>query len=90
MSPGPCPSCPPTPTPKQASLAQAEVFAFPVFTLTPFREDFLHPRPLASKPGHQGERSPPPPSRLCNPQMPSSFQGNGIFQDFLVFKGGGG
>lgn len=40
MNLGPCPILP---HPKEAGRAQAEVFAFPVSTLTPFRADFLHP-----------------------------------------------
>lgn len=74
-APGPAPSAPrtpPCPRPSRPARAQAEVFVFPVFTLTPFRAAFLHPRPVAREPEHQGERSLPPPSSVCNPLLPSS------------------
>lgn len=75
-APGPCPILPPAPLhiprPSRPARAQAEVFVFPVFTLTPFRAAFLHPRPVAREPGHQGERSLPPPSSVCNPLLASS------------------
>lgn len=89
MSPGPCPITAPLPR-NGASMAQAEVFAFPLSTLTPFRADFLHPRPAASKPGHQGEITTPtlPPLQNAPPPVPSSLQGNGISQDFIVFGEG--
>lgn len=72
MSPGPCPITAPL-LRNGASMAQAEVFAFPLSTLTPFRADFLHPRPAASKPGHQGEITTPTLPPLQNAPPPNAI-----------------
>lgn len=47
----------------------------------------LSPPPV-SKPGHQGERSPPPLSLLANPLLPPSFRDRHL-QGLPRFRGGG-
>lgn len=79
------PRSPPHPTPplQRASMAQAEVFAFPVLTLTPFRRLSPPPASVASRPGSQGERSPPTlPSSRPHPLLETGQMG--------PLRGGGG
>lgn len=90
-APGPAPSAPrtpPCPRPSGPARAQAEVFVFPVFTLTPFRAAFLHPRPVAREPGHQGTRERdhcPHPPLFATPSCHLPLGNASLLEGFLVW-----